>query len=150
MRASMTPPTDNATAPSFIKHSYARICGVRTSRVIQFRHHAAMAVAGVIVALAGVFPVADVGLPALPIMIVPLLFSVWAWRAGTDADPDGIKVRALLGNRRIAWPSVAALIPDERGRVLASLTDGTAVPLTAVRAEDLPRLVAASGHQLGQ
>lgn len=122
---------------------------MRSSEVVRFRHHSAMATAGVIVALAAIYPVADLGLPALPLLLLPLIFSVWAWRSGTDADSEGLRVRALLGNRRIGWPRVAALIPDERGRVLASLTDGTAIPLTAVNAGDLPKLVAASGQPLG-
>lgn len=121
---------------------------MQSSAVIHFRHNSALAIAGLIVALAAVYPVADLGWAGAPLIVIPLAFSAWAWRSGTDADVDGLRVRALLGNRKIAWPLVAALVPDERGRVLAALTDGTAVPLTAVGVADLPRLIAASGETL--
>jgi hypothetical protein len=116
---------------------------------IKFRYHAALAVAGVI-ALIGAIPVASAAWYLLPILLVPLAVAGWAWQAGTDAGPDGLVVRALLGRRWIPWSSVAELGADARGRAYATLTDGKAVPLTAVTAADLPRLVAASGHQLPQ
>jgi hypothetical protein len=115
----------------------------------KFRYHAALAVAGLI-ALIGAIPVATAAWYLLPILLVPLAVALWAWRAGTDAGPDGLVVRALLGRRRIPWSSVAELGADARGRAYAALTDGKAVPLPAVTAADLPRLVAASGHELPQ
>ncbi|MBB5869922.1 hypothetical protein F4553_003301 [Allocatelliglobosispora scoriae] len=121
---------------------------MQSSAVIHFRHNTAMAIAGLIVALAAIYPAADLGWAGLPLILVPLAFAVWAWRSGTDADADGLRVRALLGSRAITWSQVAALVPDERGRVLAALTNGSAVPLTAVVVTDLPRLVAASGQPL--
>jgi hypothetical protein len=42
---------------------------------------------------------------------------------------------------------VTELSADAHGRAYATLADGVAVPLPAVSATDLPRLVAASGHQ---
>lgn len=115
----------------------------------KFRYHAALAVAGLI-ALIGAIPVASAAWYLLPILLVPLAVAGWAWQAGTDAGPDGLVVRALLGRRRIPWSSVAELGADARGRAYARLTDGKAVPLPAVTAADLPRLVTASGHQLPQ
>lgn len=113
---------------------------------VQFRHHAGQAVAGLIVAistasLAGVRPY--LGL----LVLLPLAWTIWVWRAGTDADHDGLRVRALLGQRRIPWSAVAALGPDRRGHVVATLTSGRAVRLTAVPPTGLTRLVAASGQQ---
>jgi hypothetical protein len=111
---------------------------------VRFRHHAALAVAGVVTVIAGV-PLATTAWYLAPILLVPLAVAVWAWRAGTDADQDGLVVRALLGNRRIAWSEVAELTADARGRALARLSDGRGVPLTAVSGADLPRLAASSG-----
>jgi hypothetical protein len=115
---------------------------------VRFRYHAALAVAGVVTLIAGI-PLAASGWYLAPILLVPLAVAVWAWRAGTDADRDGLVVRALLGSRRIAWSEVAELTTDARGRALARLDDGRGVPLTAVTAADLPRLAASSGTVAG-
>jgi hypothetical protein len=112
--------------------------------VTRFRLHSALAVAGLIAFISS-FSLASVGGFFLLVPIVPLIVTIWAWRAGTDADANGLRVRALFGSREIPWTHVTALAPDQRGRVIAALTDGRSVPLTAVRAEDLPRLMAASG-----
>jgi hypothetical protein len=122
---------------------------VTGARKTKFRYNAALAVAGLI-ALIGAIPVASVTWYLLPILLVPLAVLGWAWLAGTDAGPDGLVVRALLARRRIPWSSVVELGADARGRAYATLTGGAAVPLPAVTAADLPRLVAASGHQLPQ
>jgi hypothetical protein len=85
-----------------------------------------------------------------PLLLVPILLAAWAWRTGTDADRDGIRVRALLGQRAIRWPHIRELAADGRGRAVALLTDGRTVALPAVNRADLPRLVAASGQQLSR
>ncbi|BCB82087.1 hypothetical protein GCM10022251_45320 [Phytohabitans flavus] len=106
---------------------------------IRFRPHGAIAIAALI-ALIGAIPLATAGWYYLPILLVPLAIVVWALRAGTEAGPEGLRVRALLGARRIGWSEVSELGADRRGRVLARLTNGQVVPLTAVRDRDLPRL----------
>ncbi len=117
-----------------------------TPRPVRFRHHAAVSVAAV-VAMIGALPVVTAGGPAwIPLLLLPLAVAVWAWRAGTDADTDGLVVHALLGSRRIPWSRVEALVPDGARRVRADLTGGGAVALPAVTPADLPRLVAASGQ----
>jgi hypothetical protein len=116
---------------------------VTGARRTKFRYHSALAVAGVI-ALIGAIPVAGTAPYLLPILLVPLAVAAWAWLAGTDAGPDGLVVRALLGRRRIPWSAVSELRADVRGRAYATLVDGRAVPLPAVTAADLPRLVAAA------
>jgi hypothetical protein len=78
----------------------------------------------------------------------PLAWTWWAWRAGTDADQDGLRVRALLGRRRIRWSEIRALRPDEQHRMVATIADGRELLLTGVTSADVPRLVAASGHPL--
>jgi hypothetical protein len=106
-------------------------------------------VAALIAAIAAI-PLASAAWYLLPAVLAPLLVAAWAWRAGTDADPEGLRLRAVLGQRRVPWSSVAELAGDGRGRAVARLADGRVLPLPAVRTADLPRLVAASGHPLDQ
>lgn len=82
------------------------------------------------------------------VALLPLTWTVWAWRSGTDVDRAGVRVRALLGEKRIPWSQVHGMAVESRHRVVAKLTDGAVVPLTAVTAADLPRVTAASGQEL--
>jgi hypothetical protein len=114
--------------------------------VTNFRQPPALAIAGLLATL-GAMPLL-VG--SLFFIVVPLgaaLFAVWAWRAGTDVSPAGLRIRALLGSHDIAWSRVDALVPAQR-KVIATLTDGGQVTLTAVRPEDLPKLVEAGGSKI--
>lgn len=116
---------------------------------VHFRYSQAIWVAAAI-AFIGALPLASAAWYFTPVLLVPLLIGVWAWRAGTDADRAGMKIRALFGQRLIPWHEVVELGIDERRRVIASLSGGRVVSLPAVPAADLPRLVAASGqHVLG-
>lgn len=112
---------------------------------VRFRPHGAIAIAALI-ALIGAIPVASAGWYLTPILLLPLGIALWAVRAGTDANPEGVRVRALIGQRRIAWAQISELAADPRGRAVARLTNGQVVPLPAVRAKDLPALLEASGH----
>ncbi|TCB95593.1 PH domain-containing protein [Micromonospora zingiberis] len=111
----------------------------------RFRHHQATLV-GAIVGTLGALPLASARTYLLPVLLVPLAVAVWAWRAGTDADPHGLRLRALLGDRRIRWDQVVELGSDPRGRAVAQLDDGRRLVLPAVRRADLPQLVAAAGR----
>lgn len=102
--------------------------------------------AGLIVTLS-LITLATVSPWLMLIALVPLAWTLWVWRAGTDAGPDGLRVRALLGTRLVPWPDVQALVTDPRGRVTAVLGNGNALPLPGVTAADLPRLAAASGDR---
>jgi hypothetical protein len=113
---------------------------------VKFRHNVGIAIAG-LVAFFGAVPVATQGWYLAPILLVPLAVMVWGWRAGTDADADGVSVRALLGSRRLPWSRITGLVPDGR-RVVATLDSGGSVRLPAVTPADLPRLVAATGQDL--
>jgi hypothetical protein len=113
---------------------------------VRFRYHSGITIAG-LVATFGAIPVATVRWYLAPILLVPLAVAVWGWRAGTDADTDGVTIRALLGRRRLPWSTIDGFTP-QRDRVFAVLSGGTAVRLPGVTAADLPRLVAASGHDL--
>lgn len=118
----------------------------RASRVT-FRHHAALTVAATVTIVGGT-PLVAAAPWLAPALLVPLAVAIWAWRAGTDADADGLRVRALFGERRIPWTDVTRLVPIGGNRVAAELADGSAVPLTAVTPAHLPRLVSASGQRL--
>jgi hypothetical protein len=115
--------------------------------VTSFRQPAALAFAGVIAAI-GALPLLRASGWFVFVPLAAAAFAVWAWRSGTDATQEGLRVRALLGSREIAWSRVAALVPVPPDKVAAALTDGKRVILTAVRQQDLPKLVAASGKQL--
>lgn len=115
--------------------------------VLRFRQSGATLVAALI-ALVGALPLAGSRWSLLPILLVPLAAGGWAWRAGTDVDATGLRVRALLATTTVAWDRVAELAADPRGRVSALLTDGNMIRLTGVRAADLPKVVAASGSAL--
>jgi hypothetical protein len=126
--------------------------------VTRFRLHSALAVAGVI-AVISAFSLAAAGGILLLTPLVPLVFTIWAWRAGTDADPAGLRVRRGFTSRAISWSQVAelavgrrrrflAMITGNSAKVVATLTDGRSVTLTAVRPGDLRQLVAASGKPL--
>lgn len=110
---------------------------------MKFRHHAAVTVAGVIAFVATIPLVAATPLIA-PVLLVPLAVAVWAWRAGTDATASGLRVRALLGQRRLPWSDIVEIRPTAGGRVVAVLADDNAITLPAVRPADLPRLASAA------
>jgi hypothetical protein len=120
---------------------------VTASNSLRFRQNGAVLVA-VMIAFVGTVPLAGAGWAFSPIILIPLAIGVWAWRSGTDVDTAGLRVRALFGTRAIAWSRVAELAADPRGRVSALLTDGHTIRLVAVRATDLPALVAAAGAKL--
>jgi hypothetical protein len=114
--------------------------------VISFRQPPALAIAGLLATL-GAIPLLVGSLFFVVVPLATAMFAIWAWRAGTDVSPAGIKVRALVGSRDIAWTRVDALVPAHH-KVVAALTDGGQVTLTAVRAEDLPKLVEAGGSRI--
>ncbi|MEW2374538.1 PH domain-containing protein [Micromonospora sp. NPDC047812] len=118
-----------------------------SSDTVHFRHNQAI-LAAAIVAFFGALPVAGARWYLLPVLLVPLAVTVWAWRAGTDADARELRLRALVGQRRISWDRVVELAADPRGRAVARLDDGQRVTLPAVRGSDLPRLVSATGQTL--
>ncbi|MFC3384941.1 PH domain-containing protein [Couchioplanes azureus] len=100
-----------------------------------------------LIAFVGTVPLLSAGWQLAPVLLVPLAVAVWAWRAGTDVDAEGLRVRALIGSHEVAWSRVAELAPDPRGRISALLFDGMAVPLTGVTTENLPAVLAAGGQE---
>ena len=116
-----------------------------STNTIRFRHSQAIWVAAV-VAFVGTLPLASARWFLVPLLLVPLAVGVWAWRAGTDADAQGLHLRALFGERLIPWSRVVELNGDPRGQAVVRLDDGSHTRLPAVRAADLHKLVAASGQ----
>jgi hypothetical protein len=130
--------------------------------VTRFRYHFAIVITAVLAVIAST-PFLYEGVTALGelpegtsiprsllvlVPLVPLAIALWAFRAGTDANTYGIRVRSLFGRRVVPWTEVSALVPDQRGGADAALTSGATLHLTAVKAGDLPRLAAASGKEL--
>lgn len=114
---------------------------------VRFRRSSALTVAALIATIAAV-PMLSLT-PYLAILLaIPLGVALWSWRSGTDADESGLTVRAALGRRKIPWSDVAGVV-TEGGQVSAQLTSGRAITLPAVGPADVPRLVAASGKELG-
>jgi hypothetical protein len=113
-------------------------------RVVKFRYNAAAAIAA-LVAVLGAVPLATARWYLLPILLVPLAVAAGAWRAGTDASPRGLRVRALLGSRFVPWSRIERLAVGQKKKVYMHTVDGTTVPLPAVRPSDLPRVFAVIG-----
>ncbi|MBF9131893.1 PH domain-containing protein [Plantactinospora sp. S1510] len=114
---------------------------------LRFRHNQAISVAAVI-AFLGALPLATARWYLAPLLLVPVAIGAWALRAGTDADTDGVRIRALLGQHRIPWSDILELAADPRGRAMVRLRDGRTTALPAVRSVDLPALISASGQSL--
>ena len=116
---------------------------------LRLRRHSAITVAALIALISG-FSLGTWAPYLLPLLVIPLLIAVWGWRSGTDVDADGLTVRAAVGRRRIAWSEVTGIMLDPDGRPAALLTSGRFVTLPAVTPADLPRLIAASGHEVSR
>jgi len=113
---------------------------------VSFRQHSGLTIAG-LVAFFGAVPFATARGYLVPILLVPLAVAVWAWRSGTDADADGLTVRALFGRRRVPWDRIDGFVPDGR-RVTAVLHGGGTLRLPAVTPKDVPSLLYAGGQKL--
>ncbi|MEU7866055.1 PH domain-containing protein [Dactylosporangium sp. NPDC049140] len=113
---------------------------------VKFRRSAALAVAAGITVI-GAVPLLAESVWFLLVLLVPLAFAIWAWRAGTDVNERGFTVRALFGSRTVQWAAVDGLVIDGDS-VQARLANGHLVPLDAVRPADVPRLIKASGQPL--
>ncbi|MGK5678870.1 PH domain-containing protein [Actinoplanes sp. URMC 104] len=101
------------------------------------------------IAFVGAIPFAGARWELTPILLIPAAFFVWAWRAGTDVYPDELRVRALVGSTRVPWARISELAPDPRGQVSALLDNGNVIRLTGVTRDNLPRVLAAGGQEIG-
>jgi hypothetical protein len=120
---------------------------VTNKPVLRVRRSGALLVAALI-AFVGTVPVAGTRWALAPILLIPLLAGVWAWRAGTDVGPDALRVRALFGSTVVPWSRVAELAPDPNGRISALLDNGNVIRLTGVTTGNLPAVLTAGGQDL--
>ncbi len=82
------------------------------------------------------------------VYLVPVGVVVWTLRTRTVADADGLRVRRLVGGRRVPWEAVSGLRLDDRSRVHAVLDGGEELALPAVHVRDLHVLALASGGRV--
>ncbi|MEV6349395.1 PH domain-containing protein [Actinoplanes sp. NPDC051851] len=113
--------------------------------VLRVRKSGAVLVAAGI-AFVGTAPLAGSTWALAPLLLIPVVFLLWAWRAGTDVFPDELRVRALAGGTTVPWDRIAELAPDRSGQVSALLDNGNTIRLTGVTRENLPLVLAAAGH----
>ena len=115
--------------------------------MLRVRRSGAVVVAALI-ALVGTVPLAGARWQLTPILLIPLLALIWAWRAGTDVYRDALRVRALFGSTTVPWARVAELGPDQQGRVSALLDNGNVIRLTGVTTANLPAVLAAGEQKV--
>jgi hypothetical protein len=120
---------------------------VRRKPLLRIRKTGALLVAAVI-AFVGTVPLAGASRPLAWVLVVPAAVIVWAWRAGTDVYADELRVKALFGRTRVPWASIVEMAPDGRGQVSALLENGNAIRLTGITRDNLPRVLAAAGHEV--
>jgi Bacterial PH domain len=120
---------------------------VRKKPALRIRRSGALVVAALIAFVSAV-PLAGTRWALTPILLIPLLALIWAWRAGTDVYPDVLRVRALFGSTTVPWSRVTELAPDPRGRVSALLDNGNVIRLTGVTAANLPAVIAVSEQKI--
>jgi len=83
--------------------------------------------------------------PQSLLLLIPIAAAVYIARTATTVDAQGIRVRALFGQRVLRWDEISGLSVSERS-VYAVLGDG-AVRLPCVRVADLGAVSRASdGH----
>jgi Bacterial PH domain len=120
---------------------------VRKKPALRIRRSGALVVAALIAFVSAV-PLAGTRWALAPILLIPLLAMIWAWRAGTDVYPDALRVRALFGSTTVPWSRVTELAPDPRGRVSALLDNGNVIRLTGVTAANLPAVLAVNEQKI--
>ncbi|WP_250001852.1 PH domain-containing protein [Actinoplanes sp. M2I2] len=116
--------------------------------VLRVRKSGALMVAAALAFVGGI-PLAGARWELTPILLIPAVFFLWAWRAGTDVFPDALRVRALVGSTKVPWQRVTELAPDPSGQISALLDNGNVIRLTAVTTDNLPEVLAAGGQQIG-
>jgi len=85
--------------------------------------------------------------PRLLLLLIPVLAALFIARTATVVDRDGIRIRALLGSRRLTWEEVRGLSVTDRS-ISAVCTDGGSVRLPCVRVNDLGLVSLVSGDRL--
>jgi hypothetical protein len=101
-----------------------------------------------VIAFVGTVPLGGIRWAFTPILLIPLLAVIWAWRAGTDVFPDRLTVKALFGSTEVPWARIAEIAPDRQGRVSALLDNGNVIRLTGVTTANLPTVIEAAGQSI--
>lgn len=99
-----------------------------------------------VIAFVGAVPLAGVSWKLSPILLVPFLAGVWAWRAGTDVYPDRLKIRGLIGGTTIPWDRIDELAPDRNEQIVARLDNGNVIRLTGVTVANLSLVLKSAGR----
>lgn len=86
--------------------------------------------------------------PTAPLLIIPVLLSALIIRLRTQADPDGVTVRTLLGSRTVRWEDIDGLRFSRGSWARAQLKNGDELRLPAVTFATLPLLTAVSGGRV--
>jgi len=79
----------------------------------------------------------------LLILLIPIIAAVFIARTATFVSPDGLRIRAVLGSRRLPWSTIRGL--SISGRSVYAVVAGGAVRLPCVRMNNLAELSRASG-----
>jgi hypothetical protein len=99
-----------------------------------------------LIAFVGTVPLAGVRWELSPILLIPLLAGIWAWRSGTDVYPDRLKIRALIGSTTVPWDRITELAPDRQEQISALLDNGNIIRLSGVTVGNLPVVLRAAGR----
>jgi hypothetical protein len=86
--------------------------------------------------------------PRALLLIVPLLAAIFIARTATFVSPDGIRIRAAFGSRRLPWSGMRGLTVS--GRSVYAVIDGGAVRLPCVGVAQLSEVARASNGHIPQ
>jgi hypothetical protein len=90
-------------------------------------------------------PPAVVGAQTL-LLLIPVLAATFIARTATFVDESGIRIRAVLGSRRLGWDEVRGLSVD--GRSVYAVTADGSWRLPCIHVNDLAAVSRASGGRL--
>jgi hypothetical protein len=77
------------------------------------------------------------------VLLIPIVAAIFIARTATFVSADGLRVRAVLGSRKLPWSAVRGL--SISGRSVYAVLGSGAVRLPCVRVNDLAELSRASG-----
>lgn len=80
------------------------------------------------------------------LLLIPVLAAVFIARTATFASPDGLRVRATFGSRRLSWDDVRGL--SVTGNSVYAVLDDGALRLPCVTKGDLAAISKSSGGRL--
>ena len=84
----------------------------------------------------------------LPLLIIPVILSVFIIRLRTVADSDTVTARRLLGSETVRWEDIEGLRFTKGSWARAQLKDGGELLLPAVTFATLPQLTEVSAGRV--